>query len=176
MDDIEELYAIGAELDINRLPVEDGKWLEFDTPFSGSDKIEVNLSNLARYAKMQGATLFCIRNGRAYVDGTDVSEDLAQKTELIIEAFRIKYQVPCDVEDCYIFPEINAGYIGEENLRDFIDHLEPDSLDAKAKLYLKSGKIKSQYFIKFTLTEAYKKYLSYFGSYESGKVKIEWRS
>ena len=176
LDDIEELYAIGAELEIHRLPVEDGKWLEFDTPFSGSNQIEVNLSNLARYAKMQGAILFCIRNRRAYVDGTDVSEDLVQKTELIVEAFKVKYQVPCDTEDCYIFPEINAGYVGKENFRDFIDHLEPDSLNAKAKLYLNSGKIKSQNFIKFTLTEAYKKYFSYFGSYEKDKVKIEWRS
>lgn len=176
LDDIEELYAIGAELDIHRLPVEDGKWLEFDTPFSKSYKIEVNLSNLARYAKMQGATLFYIRNGRAYVDGTDVSEDLIQKTELIIEAFRVKYQVSYDIEDCYIFSEVNAGYVGEVNLRDFIDHLEPDSLNAKAKLYLAKGKIKSSHFIKFTLTEAYKKYFSYFGSYESGKVEIKWRS
>lgn len=176
LDDIEELYAIGAELEIHRLPVKDGKWLEFDTPFSVSNQIEANLSNLARYARMLDATLFCIRNGRAYVDGVDVSEDLVQKTELIVEAFRVKYQVPCDTEDCYIFPEINAGYVGKENLRDFIGHLEPDSLNAKAKLYLNSGKIKSQNFIKFTLTEAYKKYFSYFGSYEKDKVKIEWRS
>lgn len=176
LGDIEELYAIGAELDIHRLPVEDGKWLEFDTPFSGSNQIEINLSNLARYAKMQGATLFCIRNGIAYIDGTDVSEDLVQKTELIIEAFKVKYQVPCDIEDCYIFPEVNAGYAGEENLRDFIDHLEPDSLDAKAKLYLKSGKIKSQHFIKFTLAEAYKKNFCYGIAYEKDKVKVEWRS
>ena len=176
LDDIEELYTIGAELEIHRLPVEDGKWLEFDIPFSGSNQIEVNLSNLAGYAKMQGATLFCIRNGRAYVDGTDVSKDLVQKTELIIEAFSVKYQVPCDIEDCYIFPEITAGYVGEENLRDFIDHLEPDSLNAKAKLYLRSGKIKSKNFIKFTLTEAYKKYFGYSCSYKKDKVDIEWRS
>lgn len=176
LDDIEELYAIGAELDIHRLPIEDGKWLEFDTPLSRSNQIEINLSNLARYARMQGATLFCIRNGRAYVDGTDVSEDLVQKTQLITEAFKVKYQVDCNIEDCYIFPEVNAGYVGKENLRDFIDHLEPDALDAKAKLYLNSGKIKSQHFVKFTLTKAYKKYFSYFGSYESGKIKIEWRS
>ena len=176
MDDIEELYTIGAELDIHRIPVEDGKWLEFDTPFSGSNQIEINLSNLARYARLQGAILFCIRNGRAYVDGTDISEDLVQKTQLITEAFKVKYQVDCDTEDCYIFPEVSAGYVGKENLRDFIGHLEPDSLNAKAKLYLNSGKIKSQNFIKFTLTEAYKKYFSYFGSYEKDKVKIEWRS
>ena len=176
LDDIEELYAIGAELDIHRLPIEDGKWLEFDTPFSESNKTEINLSNLARYAKMQGATIFCIKNGRAYADGIDVSEDLVQKTELIIEAFRVKYQVPCDIEDCYIFSEVNAGYVGEENLRDFIDHLEPDSLDAKAKLYLAKGKIKSSYFIKFTLAEAYKKNFCYGIAYEKGKVKVEWRS
>lgn len=176
LDDIEELYAIGAELDIHRLPVEDGKWLEFDTPFSGSNQIEINLSNLARYAKMQGATLFCIRNGRAYVDGTDVSEDLVQKTELIIEAFSVKYQVSCDIEDCYIFPEVNSGYVGEENLGEFIDHLEVNSLNAKAKLYLRKGKIKSSHFIKFTLIESYKKNYSYSISYGKGTVKIEWRS
>lgn len=176
LEDIEELYAIGAELDIHRLPIEDGKWLEFDTPFSGSNQIEINLSNLARYTRLQGAILFCIRNGRAYVDGTDISEDLVQKTQLITEAFKVKYQVDCDIEDCYIFPEVSAGYVGKENLRDFIGHLEPDSLNTKAKLYLNSGKIKSQNFIKFTLTEAYKKYFSYFGSYEKDKVKIEWRS
>lgn len=176
LHDIDELYAIGAELNIHRVPVQGGKWLEFDTPFSMSNQIEVNLSNLARYAKMYGAKLFCIKRGRAYIDGADVSDDLVKKTQLVIEALKVKYQVDCDIEDCYLFPEVNAGYVGEENLRDFIEHLEPDTLDAKAKLYLKSGKIKSQHFIKFTLTEAYKKYFSYFGSYESGKVKIEWRS
>ena len=174
--DINELYAMMAELDIDRLPLDGAKWLEFDKPFTLNSKIEINLSNLARYAKKYNATLFCIRNGRAYIDGTDVSDDLVKKTQLVIEAFKVKYQVDCDIEDCYIFPEVNAGYVGEENLGDFIDHLESDALDAKAKLYLKSGKIKSQHFIKFTLTEAYKKYFSYFSSYENGKVKIEWRS
>ena len=175
LDDMEELYAIGAELGISRLPVEDGKWLEFDAPFSGSNQIEVNLSNLARYAKMQGATLFCIRNGKAYLDGVDVSEDLIQKTELIVEAIKVKYQVPCDMEGCYIFPEVNAGFVGKENLREFMEHIEPDSLNAKAKLYLKSGKIKSKHFMKFTLTEAYKKYFTYLASFEEGKVRVEWR-
>lgn len=174
LDGIEELYAIGAELDIHRLPVEDGKWLEFDTPFSGSNKIEVNLVNLARYAKMQGAKLFCIKRGKAYIDGEDVSEDLIQRTELIFEALKVKYQVPCDTDDCFIFPEVNAGFVGEESIRGFVEHLEPDSLNAKAKFYLNRGKIKSSHFIQFTLTEAYKKWFTYLASFEDGKVRVEW--
>lgn len=174
LDDIEELYAIGAELGVSRLPVEGGKWLEFDMPFAESNKIEVNLVNLVRYAKMQGAKLFCIKRGRAYIDGEDITEDLIQRTELIFEALKVKYQVPCDIEDCYIFPEVNAGFVGEESIRGFVEHLEPDSLNAKAKLYLNRGKIKSSRFIQFTLTEAYKKWFTYLASFEEGKVSVEW--
>lgn len=89
LDDMKELYAIGAELGIRRLPVEEGKWLEFDMPFAESNRIEVNLVNLARYAKMQGAKLFCIKRGRAYIDNEDITEDLIQRTELIFEALRL---------------------------------------------------------------------------------------
>ena len=171
---MKELYAIGAELGIRRLPVEEGKWLEFDMPFAESNRIEVNLVNLARYAKMQGAKLFCIKRGRAYIDNEDITEDLIQRTELIFEALKVKYQVPCDIEDCYIFPEVNAGFVGEESIRGFVEHLEPDSLNAKAKLYLNRGKIKSSHFIQFTLTEAYKKWFTYLASFEEGKVRVEW--
>lgn len=93
---------------------------------------------------------------------------------MIFEALKVKYQVPCDIEDCYIFPEVNAGFVGEESIRGFVEHLEPDSLNAKAKLYLNRGKIKSSHFIQFTLTEAYKKWFTYLASFEEGKVRVEW--